>query len=122
MTSYRLDEVAIQSPYEPPPTPSMDRLLDQQVSILCNAEGISSHAMTSIQRMFLTHYRCSACKLLPLYRLDLSHIKRARCGRCGQLVSFTTAGKYGKMRKKLAVMLWEVTKGGGGGGGKDIVR
>ena len=122
MSSYRLDEVAIQSPYEPPPTTTpMERLLDQQVIILCNAEGISSHAMTSIQRMFLTHYRCSTCKLLPLYRLDLSHIKRARCGRCGQLVSFTTAGKYGKMRKKLAVMLWEVTKGGGGGG-EDIVR
>ncbi|UVS67903.1 hypothetical protein [Nitrososphaera viennensis] len=89
----------------------MERLLEQKVGALCNDEGISHMEMSPIQRLFLTHYRCPACKLLPLYRLDLSHIKRARCGRCGHLVSFTSAGKYGKMRKKLAMMLWQARCG-----------
>ncbi|HVX02388.1 MAG TPA: hypothetical protein VHA09_04475 [Nitrososphaera sp.] len=89
---------------------SMERLLEQNMGELCRAEGISRVEMLPIQRMFVTHYRCHACKLLPLYRLDLSHIKRPRCGRCGHLVSFTNAGKYGKMRKKLAVMLWRARR------------
>lgn len=92
-------------------TTQMERLLEQSVGALCRAEGISRAEMLPIQRVFLTNYRCHACKLLPLYRLDLSHIKRPRCGRCGDLVSFTNAGKYGKMRKKLAVMLWRARCG-----------
>jgi hypothetical protein len=52
----------------------MERLMEQEVGALCNAEGISRSEMWSIQRLFLTHYRCHACKLLPLYRLDLSHV------------------------------------------------
>ncbi|AIF82793.1 hypothetical protein NTE_00713 [Candidatus Nitrososphaera evergladensis SR1] len=107
--SFRYD---LEPAYEPMLTP-MERLLEQKVSILCVAEGISRVEMSPIQRLFLTHYRCSTCKLLPLYRLDLSHIKRARCGRCGHLVSFTSAGKYGKMRKKLALMLWQARCEGG---------
>lgn len=89
----------------------LERLMEQKVGALCSAEGISRVEMSPIQRLFLTHYRCHACKLLPLYRLDLSHVKRARCGRCGQVVSFTSAGKYGKMRKQLAVMLWQARCG-----------
>jgi hypothetical protein len=85
----------------------MERLLEEKFSALCREEGLCQVGMTVMQRLFLTHYRCSGCKLLPLYHLDLSHPKKARCNKCGHLVSFTSAGKYGKMRKKLALMLWQ---------------
>jgi hypothetical protein len=89
----------------------MERLLEEKLGALCREEGLRQIGMTVTQRLFLTHYRCSACKLLPLYRLDLTHTKKARCGKCGQMVSFTSAGKYGKMRKKLAFMLWHARSG-----------
>lgn len=84
----------------------MERLLQQKVDDLCRSEGINTLEMSTIQKLFITHYRCCTCKLLPLYRLDLSHLKKVRCGRCGQLVSLTNSGKYGRIRKKLALMLW----------------
>jgi hypothetical protein len=86
----------------------MDNLLDTKMNILFKEEGIDRTTMLPIQRMFLTHYRCSVCKLLPLYLLDLSYLNKPRCGKCGKLVSFKSTGKYGKMRKKLARMLWQV--------------
>lgn len=111
---YRLEQAAYSVPsgydvktscYIQQMTP-MERLLEQKVNDLCESEGISRLEMSTIQKLFLTHYRCCTCKLLPVYRLDLSHMKKVRCGRCGQLVSFTNSGKYGRMRKKLALMLW----------------
>lgn len=88
----------------------MERLLEEKFGALCREEGMRRVEMTTVQRLFLTHYRCSACKLLPLYHLDLSHPKKVRCGKCGHLVSFTNAGKYGRMRKKLALMLWQARR------------
>jgi DNA-directed RNA polymerase subunit RPC12/RpoP len=87
-----------------------ERLLDRKVNALCEAEGINQLAMLPLQRLFLTHYRCPMCKLLlPLYQLDLSHMKKVRCSRCGQIIPFKSSGKYGKMRKKLATMIWRET-------------
>ncbi len=85
----------------------------------CAALGLNYGAMSPIQRMFVTHYRCTFCKMLPLYMLDLSHYSRARCGKCGQLVSFSTTGKYGRARKQVAIAIWKrrMEKAGGGGGG-----
>ena len=104
--SFRYDLEAGHAQYEAALGP-MERLLEEKFSALCREEGIRQVGMAVMQRLFLTHYRCSACKLLPLYHLDLSNTKKARCGKCGHLVSFTSAGKYGKMRKKLALMLWQ---------------
>lgn len=86
-------------------------LLDEKARLVCKELGLSYSTMSPVQRLFLTHYRCSVCKLVPLYFLDLAHPKKARCGKCGHLVSFTSSGKYGKMRKKLALVLQ--IKGGG---------
>ena len=85
---------------------SLDLVLSRKAEQLCRIEGINYKALEPIQRLFLTHYRCPICKLLPLYHLNLAHPKRVRCGKCGNLISFTSSGKYGRLRKKIAFMLW----------------
>lgn len=85
---------------------SPDLLLSQKAEQLCKVEGINYKGLEPIQRLFLTHYRCPICKLLPLYHLNLAHPKRVRCTKCGNLISFTSSGKYGRLRKKIAFMLW----------------
>ena len=90
---------------------SPDLLLSQKAEQLCKVEGINYKGLEPIQRLFLTHYRCPICKLLPLYNLNLAHPKRVRCGKCGNLISFTSSGKYGRLRKKIAFMLWFSSEG-----------
>lgn len=90
---------------------SLDLLLSQKAEQLCRLEGINYKGLEPIQRLFLTHYRCPICKLLPLYHLNLAHPKRVRCGKCSNLISFTSSGKYGKLRKKIAFMLWVSVEG-----------
>lgn len=90
---------------------SLDLVLSQKAEQLCKVEGINYKALEPIQRLFLTHYRCPICKLLPLYHLNLAHPKRVRCGKCGNLISFTSSGKYGRLRKKIAFMLWVSVEG-----------
>jgi hypothetical protein len=89
--------------------PSLDLLLSQKAEQMCKIEGINYRDLVPIQRLFVTHYRCPACKLLPLYHLNLAHPKRVRCGRCSNFVNFTNSGKYGRLRKKLAFMLWRLS-------------
>lgn len=97
-------------PFFSAPTPE-ERLIERAADALCTSQGMSYRAMMPIQRLFLTHYRCSFCKLLPLYYLDMSSHRKARCGKCGHLISFSGSGKYGKMRKKLALTIWQVRGG-----------
>jgi hypothetical protein len=85
---------------------SPDLLLSQKAEQLCKVEGINYKGLEPIQRLFLTHYRCPICKLLPLYNLNLAHPKRVRCSKCGNLIGFTSSGKYGRLRKKIAFTLW----------------
>ena len=82
-----------------------DHLLADLMQKACTSLGIPSAGMTPIQRMFATHYRCPKCKMLPLYQLDLTYSRRARCGQCGHHVALKNAGKYGKVRKQIAFML-----------------
>jgi hypothetical protein len=88
----------------------MQNLLTIKLNLLFREEGIDPTAMMPVQRTFLTRYRCTTCKVLPLYLLNLSHLNKPRCGKCGHLVTFKNAGKYGKMRKKLALMLWQANQ------------
>ena len=94
-------------PYDGGPARLPEGLAPGAIETVCAEQGLSFGAMGPVQKFFLTHYRCSFCKMLPLMLLDLSRPNRARCGRCGQLVTFSGAGKYGKMRKKLALMIWK---------------
>jgi hypothetical protein len=90
---------------------SPDLLLSQKAEQLCRTEGINYKGLEPIQRLFLTHYRCPICKLMPLYHLNLAHPKRVRCGKCGNLIGFTSSGKYGRLRKKIAFTLWVSLEG-----------
>jgi len=90
---------------------SPDLLLSQKAEQLCKLEGIDYKGLEPIQRLFLMHYRCPICKLLPLYHLNLAHPKRVRCSKCGNLISFTSSGKYGRLRKKIAFALWLSAEG-----------
>jgi hypothetical protein len=104
---YRIDKgksILLGSMVGSPASP--DLLLSQKAEQLCKIEGINYKSLEPIQRLFLTHYRCPMCKLLPLYYLNLAHPKRVRCGKCGNLIGFTNSGKYGRLRKKIAFTLW----------------
>ena len=84
---------------------SLDRQLEVKAERACKSEGIDYKGLEPIQRLFLTHYRCPMCKLVPLHQLNLTYPKRVRCGKCGQLVNFRNTGRWGKMRKKIALQL-----------------
>jgi hypothetical protein len=88
--------------------PSFDILVSKRAELLCKEVGIDYRELSPIQRLFLTHYRCPMCKLVPLYHIDIRHLKRARCRKCGNLVKFTNSGKYGRLRKKIAFALWHL--------------
>lgn len=89
-------------PLEGPP---MDNLLLRRTRVICDRYNIDFSQLSSIQRKFVTHYRCNNCGLLPLYHIDLLHVKRVRCRKCGQLIAFKRKGKYGKLRKEIAFEL-----------------
>lgn len=80
-----------------------DNLLLNKTIVTCQRYKLEFSKLSTIQRKFITHYRCSQCGLLPLYKISLVHVKRVRCGNCGQLVGFTRKGKYGKLRKEIAI-------------------
>jgi len=93
--------------------PSMDEMLVKKARAICEKYMFAFAELTTIQRKFLTHYRCPQCGLLPLYHADLQHIKRVRCKQCGQLISFKRKGKYGKLRKEIALELDKEIVGSG---------
>lgn len=84
---------------------SMDQLLLRRARETCERYNVQFLHLSAIQRKFVTHFRCHKCGLLPLYHIDLLHIKRARCRKCRQLIAFRRSGKYGKLRKEIAAGL-----------------
>jgi DNA-directed RNA polymerase subunit RPC12/RpoP len=109
MADFEVRKAAIDASVEPaihsPSLRTPVQLLAEKAGQVCSAEGISYLKLKPIQRLFLTHYRCHKCKLLPLYCLDMAHLKHVRCRACGHQVSFTNSGKYGRLRKKIALSL-----------------
>jgi len=88
-----------------------DELLLKSTRAICHRYRIEFAQLSTIQRKFLTHYRCNQCGLVPLYQINLLHVKRVRCKKCGQLTAFTRKGKYGKLRKEIAFELAKEIKG-----------
>jgi hypothetical protein len=89
-----------------------DNLLVNRTIATCRKYKLEFSKLSTIQRKFITHYRCSQCGLLPLYKISLLHVKRVRCGNCGQLIGFTRKGKYGKLRKEIAIEVVKELQGG----------
>ena len=90
---------------------SLGVILEEQLEFLLASQGMRRHDLQPIQLLFISHYRCSMCGLLPVYRMNLSRPKRPRCNRCGYSISLCRTGKYSKLRRKLAWMVWQVTAG-----------
>jgi hypothetical protein len=91
---------------------SADELLTKSAQLVCQRHRIAFNQLTGIQRKFVTHFRCDICGLLPLYHVNLTHVKRVRCRKCRQLISFKTHGKYGRIRKAVAFEMAKVINGG----------
>ena|ERR1051326_596398 len=85
---------------------TLENLLISECKEQCARKKLVFEELTPIQKKFITHYRCSSCKLLPLYFLNLEYPKRVKCGACGNFVAFRMAGKYGKLRKAVAFKIW----------------
>ena len=98
--------------YRLTPNHYYEQLLLRMTKLICQRYSLEFTSLSSIQRKFLTHYRCSACGLLPLYYVNVQHLKRVRCGKCGQLTAFKRTGKYGKLRKDIAIEIKKITEGG----------
>lgn len=83
-----------------------DKALAKISARACLETGIDFKNTSPIQRLFITRYRCSKCGLLPLYRLIVSKAKRTRCGCCGELIRFRSTGKYGRLRKRIVISMF----------------
>src|SRR5690349_18523678 len=81
---------------------ALDLILDKIARATCATHLIKYEDLGIIQKLFITHYKCEKCGFQPLYKLDLTHVKRARCSNCGNLQPFRNGGKYGKLRKEIA--------------------
>jgi hypothetical protein len=90
---------------------SNNELLLRTTKVVSQRYGMEFARLSPIQRKFLTHYRCSQCGLLPLYHVILTSPKRVRCGKCHQMMPFRRRGKYGKMRKDIAIEFMKICKG-----------
>jgi hypothetical protein len=88
--------------------PSLEILVSKRAELLYKEVGIDYKELSPIQRLFLAHYRCPMCKLVPLYHIDIRHPKMMRCRKCGNLVKFTNSGKYDRLGKKIAFALWHL--------------
>lgn len=80
-------------------------LLQDTADRVCNREKLVYNRTSHLQRLFITHYRCHTCGYVPLYELNIRHQNRARCTRCGHGVPFKNNGKYGRLRKRIALEL-----------------
>jgi len=78
--------------------------LEKAVVSACNEQSVDYTKLTSIQKLFLTHFRCPFCYMLPLYLLDMT-TRRAKCKQCGQRITLRKSGKYGKLRASIAKKL-----------------
>lgn len=90
---------------------SFDRVLDEKVRQVAGDEGIDYHCLGMVRRLHLTRFHCPSCGILPVYCLDLNHLNKVRCGRCSVIVSLKNSGKYGRVRKKVAVRTCEAIDG-----------
>lgn len=70
---------------------------------IAGREGIRYESLSMVERFLLTRFRCPACGPLPFYLLDLKHLNKARCGKCSLIVGLKSSGKYGKVRKRIAI-------------------
>ena len=70
---------------------------------IAGRRGINYDLLRVRDKLLLTGFHCLLCGPLPFYYLDLRNLNRVRCGRCSSLVVLRNSGKYGRIRKKIAI-------------------
>jgi hypothetical protein len=61
-------------------------------------------SLSIINRLLLSRFRCPLCGSLPIYFLDLKYLNKARCGKCSTVIGLKNTGKYGKLKKRIAIL------------------
>lgn len=80
-----------------------DRILADSARQIVNLEGINYEVLSITDRLLITRFRCPLCGVLPLYFLDLKYLNKTRCGKCSIIVGLKNSGKYGRIRKQIAI-------------------
>jgi hypothetical protein len=75
---------------------SPEQSLVEVARLVCARQGHRYESFSPIQRLFITHYRCHACGLIPLFNIDYTHTKRAKCKKCNNLITFRPTGTFGR--------------------------
>lgn len=80
-----------------------DSIVGYYARKITELSGINYDLLRVGERLLLTRFYCSICGLMPFYYLDLRHLNRVRCGKCASLIALRNSGKYGRIRKKIAI-------------------
>jgi hypothetical protein len=83
---------------------TLESLLTKCVHHVCSAENIDYNKIPVRERIFLVRFRCPCCGMLPIYMLDLEHLNKVKCSVCAHIVTLRNRGKYGRVRKKVAIL------------------
>lgn len=83
---------------------SFNRTLADSARQIAFIAGLEYDALSIIERLLLTRFRCPICGVLPLYCLDMKFLNKIRCGKCSMIVGLrNSSGKYGRIRKQIAI-------------------
>ena len=80
-----------------------DSIVTYHARKIAELSGIDYDILRVPERLLLTRFYCSICGLMPFYYLNLRHLNRVRCGKCSSLINLRNSGKYGRIRKKIAI-------------------
>jgi DNA-directed RNA polymerase subunit RPC12/RpoP len=103
-------------------TASFEEMMDWKANMMERLQALGLTELTVQKATHITHYSCPTCKLQPLFLLNLEHHNKVRCRKCGHLIPFPGRGKYGKIKKKLALATWEEMKENRQGGDRYLPK
>lgn len=83
---------------------TFDAILRDSIQQVLRLAGIEFKSLSMVSRMILTKFRCPLCGSLPIYYLDLKYLNKARCGKCSTVIGLKNSGKYGKLKKQIAIL------------------
>lgn len=99
-------------PRQPYRTQILESCISECARRVCIREGIDYDAIPIRERFLLTRIRCTKCGMRPLYMLDLQHLNKVKCMRCSYIVNLRNKGKYGRIRKQVALECLEMIRSG----------
>jgi hypothetical protein len=83
---------------------AFDAILRDMIRQVVSHAGVDYASLSIINRLLLSRFRCPLCGSLPIYFLDLKYLNKARCGKCSTVIGLKNSGKYGKLKKQIAIL------------------